>query len=109
LGIAPFALPLLADQERPETRDLHLVSLSQPRLDGLENDLNQPSRLTIRDSPMALVDDARDVGLVIERRKRFMYATYARNFKDYMSCIPMSSPNSPVCGCARTLVRGASN
>src|SRR6185295_9057046 len=63
LGIATASLPLLADHEGAEACDLDLLSVAEAVLDRIEDDLDQPSRLTIGQASMPLIDDARDVRL----------------------------------------------
>src|SRR5712692_9894049 len=63
LGIATASLPFLADHERAEAGDLDLLTVSEAILDRVEDDLDQPGRLTIGQASMPLIDDARNVRL----------------------------------------------
>src|SRR5439155_13154319 len=63
LGIAPAPLPFLADHERSEAGDLHLLAVAETVLDRVEDDLHQQRRLALRKTPVPLIDDARDVRL----------------------------------------------
>src|SRR6266568_7346922 len=93
LGIATASLPLLADHERAEACDLYLLAVSQAVLDGVEDDLHQPRRLPVRQAPMPLIDDARDVRLrhgatapLCEVSKNeCLQPLRLRNFEHYMS------------------------
>src|SRR5262245_22377324 len=61
LRIAPTALPLLADQEGAEARDLDLFTIPQMPLDRLEDHFHEAGCLAVRNPPVAFVDDPRDV------------------------------------------------
>src|SRR5882762_981219 len=63
LGIATASLPFLADHERAEAGDLDLLTVSEAILDRVEDDLDQPGRLTVGQTSMPLIDDARNVRL----------------------------------------------
>src|SRR5205809_5058669 len=63
LGIATASFPFLADHERAEAGDLDLLTVSEAILDRVEDDLDQPGRLTVGQASVPLIDDARNIRL----------------------------------------------